>query len=613
MFVIGTAGHIDHGKSLLVERLTGIDPDRLREEKVRGMTIDLGFAWLTLPSGRVVSIVDVPGHERFIKNMLAGAGGVDLALLVVAADDGVMPQTREHLAILDLLGISRCVVALTKRDLVEDEWAALVEHQIVETLEGSTLDGSPIVHCSSTSGLGIDALALALDAAIGDLPPKRDLGRPRLPIDRVFTIEGFGTVVTGTLIDGQLAVGDEIEALPPGRTGRIRGLQSHRDAIERALPGTRTAVNITGIERQALRRGMTLARPGTLRPTDVIDVELRALASATHPLRHNAAVSFHCLADETGAQIRLLDRGELLGGEKGWAQLKLAVPVTVSRGDRFVIRTPNETIAGGVVAEAHARRHRRHDSSILAALEHALSGDPESLIMQALTSRQFASNAKLEDAVATHADVLRATIAQLIAEGRVVGLGLGTAQRFATAQHIGALRDAAERALAEYHARHPLRAGMPRDELRSRLKLAPLDFNEMLALFVEVHVSETMVSLRTFAPALNDDQQAAADGWLAALRTSPSAPASTPPASDVTAFLVDAGKVVDAGGGIYFEAQAFSRMTARIQEHIERQGKVTVAEARDLLDTSRKYAQALLETLDRQRITRRVGDEHVAR
>src|SRR6185295_466011 len=241
MRVVGTAGHVDHGKSTLIQALTGIDPDRLREEKARGMTIDLGFAWLTLPGGSTVSIVDVPGHERFIKNMLAGAGGIDLALLVVAADDGVMPQTREHLAILDLLDVRRGVVAITKCDLVDDDWLALVRADVGELLAGSTLASSPIVACSSLTRVGLDDLLAALDSAIAGMPPKRDIGRPRLPIDRVFTIDGFGTVVTGTLIDGDLTVGEEVEVMPGGRLARIRGLQSHRDSVERALPGTRTA------------------------------------------------------------------------------------------------------------------------------------------------------------------------------------------------------------------------------------------------------------------------------------------------------------------------------------------------------------------------------------
>ena len=373
MFVIGTAGHVDHGKSLLVEALTGIDPDRLREEKARGMTIDLGFAWLTLPGGRNVSIIDVPGHERFIKNMLAGAGGIDLALLVVAADDGVMPQTREHLAILDLLGVRRGVVALTKRDLVDDEWATLVANDIVELIDGTALEGSPVVPCSSLTREGLDTLVAALDTAIDGLPPKRNIDRPRLPIDRVFTIAGFGTVVTGTLIDGELAVGAEIELMPGQLRGRIRGLQSHRDKIERALPGMRAAINITGIDKTDMRRGLVLGAADTLHATSAVDARLTAVAGLTHAVRHNMRVTFHCYADEANAQIRLLEAGDLRAGETSWAQIKLETPVALERGDRFVLRTPNDTIAGGVIADTAPKRHRRGDCIVGCAQDEAVT------------------------------------------------------------------------------------------------------------------------------------------------------------------------------------------------------------------------------------------------
>src|SRR3990172_6124125 len=281
MYVIGTAGHVDHGKSALVQALKGIDPDRLREEKERGMTIDLGFAWLRLPGGNEVSLVDVPGHERFIKNMLAGVGGIDLALLVVAADEGVMPQTREHLAILDLLGVSSGVVALTKRDLVEDGWLEMVAADVAELLRGTVLEGAPIAACSAVTRQGLDELLAALEPRLAGAPPKRDIGRPRLPIDRAFTIAGFGTVVTGTLSDGVLRLGQEVEVLPtptgrPGLRSRVRGLQTHRHQVEEARPGTRTAVNLAGVSPGDLSRGMVVTTPSWLTPTRAVDIRLRA-------------------------------------------------------------------------------------------------------------------------------------------------------------------------------------------------------------------------------------------------------------------------------------------------------------------------------------------------
>ena len=331
MRVIGTAGHVDHGKSRLVEALTGIDPDRLKEEKEREMTIDLGFAWLTLPSGEPVGIVDVPGHRDFIENMLAGVGGIDAALFVVAADEGVMPQTREHLAILDLLGVRNGVVALTKTDLVEDEeWLELVQLDVTELLEGTVLADARMVPVSVRTGQGLPTLLEELERLLENAPPRRDLSRPRLPIDRVFTIAGFGTVATGTLIDGDLQVGQEVEVLPQGLKARVRGLQTHKEKIERAVPGSRVAVNLTGVSTDEVRRGDVVTIPGWLKPTTLIDVRLRYLDSAPRPLRHNALLKFFSGSAEVMAKTRLLDSEVIRPGGEGWVQLRLAESVVLA-------------------------------------------------------------------------------------------------------------------------------------------------------------------------------------------------------------------------------------------------------------------------------------------
>src|SRR5258705_955257 len=361
MSCIGTAGHVDHGKSSLVKALTGIAPDRLAEEKERGMTIDLGFAWLTLPNGREVSIVDVPGHESFIKNMLAGVGGIDVALLVVAADEGVMPQTDEHLAILDLLRVRSGVVALAKCDLVDDEWLGLVREEIAERLRPTTLAQAPIVACSAITRAGLPELLAALDAALDASPSRRDLGRPRLPVDRVFTIAGFGTVVTGTLQDGALRVGQEVQVMPRGIRARIRGLQTHKHAVEVGLPGGRLAVNLAGVAKSEIARGDVLALSSTLQPTTALDVRLEVLAAAPRAIGHNSELELYLGAAEVPARVVLLEGGELVPGASGWAQLRLARPLVAARGDRFVVRIPSPslTVGGGVVVEPLARRHRR--------------------------------------------------------------------------------------------------------------------------------------------------------------------------------------------------------------------------------------------------------------
>ncbi len=613
MYVIGTAGHVDHGKSLLVQALTGIDPDRLREEKQRGMTIDLGFAWLTLPSGRTVSIVDVPGHERFIKNMLAGAGGIDVALLAIAADDGVMPQTREHLAILDLLGVGRGVVALTKRDLAGDGWLDLVRADVERTLDGTTLEGAPVVACSAVTGAGLEDLRRALDDAVAALPPKRDIGRARLPIDRVFTIDGFGTVVTGTLIGGSIAAGDEMEVQPGGLRARVRGVQSHRDAVERAPPGTRTALNLAGVGKDDLRRGMVLASPGWLLPADVLDARVRAVASLAHALRHNMRVTFHTGAAEAAAQLRLLDADELRAGGEAWAQLRLDAPVAVVRGDRFVLRTANDTVAGGIVVDTAPRRHRRNDAATLASLDARLAASPAETLLRAVASHPLADRAWLEREALLEPPTVAGELSALAAKGDVQVFGGGDVARYATREFVVRAHGRCIDALRAYHAAHPLRTGMPLEELRGRAGFDDARAFSLLAhAWSDVRLSGAQAALADFAPAPTDEQRAQADAYLAALRATPAKPPSDATIdADLLAYLSDTGAVVDAGDGIVFEAAAYASMQERVRAHIAARGAITIAEARDLFGTSRRYAQALLEQMGRERVTRRVGDAHV--
>jgi len=428
MRVIGTAGHVDHGKSALVKALTGIDPDRLKEEKEREMTIDLGFAWLTLPSGEQVGIVDVPGHKDFIKNMLAGVGGIDAALFVVAADEGVMPQTREHLAILDLLNVRGGVVALTKVDLAEDEeWLELVTADLEDTLRGSCLEDAPIVRVSARTGEGLDTLVQELDRFLSTIEPRRDLGRPRLPVDRVFTIAGFGTVVTGTLMDGSLHLGQEVEILPQGLKARIRGLQTHKRKIETAVPGSRVAINLSGVSKDQLKRGDVVASPGWLKPTTLVDVQVRYLADAPRPLRHNQEVDFFCGAAEVPARVRLLGRDTLPPGETGWAQLRLQEPVALVRGDRYIIRllSPSITIGGGIVVDPHPRRrHRRFRPEVIARLETLAHGTPEDILLQSLETQQPCSVQDLLRRCGLPGEEATAALDTLLRERRVIALGI---------------------------------------------------------------------------------------------------------------------------------------------------------------------------------------------
>src|ERR1700686_4483425 len=390
MSCIGTAGHVDHGKSTLVKVLTGIDPDRLAEEKERGMTIDLGFAWLTLPGGREVSIVDVPGHEGFIRNMLAGVGGIDAALLVIAADEGVMPQTREHLAILDLLRVQRGVVALTKADLVDEDWVEMVREEVVEVLFPTTLAGSAIVPLSAYTGQGLPELVAELERLLDEAQERQNIARPRLPIDRVFTMTGFGTVVTGTLLDGVFKTGQEVEALPQGIKTRIRALQTHRHAVEIAHPGSRVALNLANVPRSELQRGNVVTLPGQFQPTVLIDARVQLLSDAARPLSHNTLVDFYIGSQEVSASVRLLDKDELKPGESGWAQLRLSRPAVMARRDRFILRipSPSMTVGGGEVIDTHPRYHRRFQAAVLSRLETLERGTPEELTLAALDRRR---------------------------------------------------------------------------------------------------------------------------------------------------------------------------------------------------------------------------------
>lgn len=619
MYVIGTAGHVDHGKSALVQALTGIDPDRLREEKERGLTIDLGFAWLTLPNGDEVSIVDVPGHERFIKNMLAGVGGIDLALLVIAADEGVMPQTREHLAIIDLLGIEHGVVAVAKADLVQPEFAELVAADAEEALRGTTLEGSPMVLCSAVTRQGLDDLLATLQSELAKTPAKRDIGRPRLPIDRAFTIAGFGTVVTGTLIAGSLTVGQEVEVLPPGRRCRVRGLQTHQHKVEAAPPGRRTAVNLAGVAVEEMERGMVLASPGWLRPTTVLDVRLRAVRYLRRPLRHNMTVTLHTGSAEVEGRILLLDRDEVPPGESAWAQVRLAGAVAAVQGDRFVIRDPNDTLGGGRIVDTQARRHRRFHAPTIGRLEAMEGGSPREVVLMAVAASEPVALRDLPRSLDLAAEEVRATVEAAVASGDLLTLADGSlagGTLLFSAQGFASLSERMKVALADYHRQFPLRRGMPREELRSRLRLDSRPFEQVVALWArrgDANEATGSVSLPGHEPRPDAVQQKRAQELLAALRAQPFSPPSLDAEDDLLSYLEERGDIVRVEEGIVFAAEAYGEMVERVVAHLKERGTVTLAQVRDMLGTSRKYAQALLEYMDQQRITRRVGDERVLR
>jgi len=632
--VIGTAGHVDHGKSALVKALSGIDPDRLKEEKEREMTIDLGFAWLSTPGGHVASIVDVPGHEDFIKNMLAGVGGIDMALLVVAADEGIMPQTQEHLAILDLLNVKRGVVALTKTDLIADaEWLALVQEELAEELQGTSLAGAAIVPVSALTGEGIPALLAEIDRLLATSEPRRDVGRPRLPIDRAFTISGFGTIVTGTLTDGQFQVGQDVEIQPGGLRSRIRGLQTHKHKTERAVPGSRVAINLVGLGVEDLRRGQVVTIPGWLRGTVLLDARLRLLSAVPKPLAHNAAVDFFSGAAQVQARVRVLAQDRLNPGDTGWVQLRLDRPVAVARGDRFIIRqpSPSMTIGGGVIVSAHpGRRYRRFRPEVLHRLEVMARGDPSQLVLEVLDISSPLTIAELAERTSLPDAELEEALHQLQRTEEIMFLAdsIPSFRNRLDASLLVASRSGWERLverlaglLGEYHRQQPLRLGMPREELKSRLRLTPRQFAEVTKRALaegRIRKAGMAVCLPDHRVAFSRDQQGRIQVLEADFKAHPYAPPSVKQAEeavgpDVLAALVEEGRFTRLTDSVLFESQVLREMISRVVEHLQAGNSITVAQVRDMFGTSRKYALALLEYMDQERITRRVGDERVLR
>jgi len=606
-YVIATAGHVDHGKSTLVRALTGIDPDRLAEEKAREMTIDLGYAWLALPNGATLSIVDVPGHERFIKNMLAGVGGIDAALLVVSADEGFMPQTNEHLAILDLLEIERGTVALTKSDLVDDEWLDFMQEDISARLATSRLHDAPIVPVSAVSGDGLEALVSVLQQQLDAAPLALERGSPRLSIDRVFTTTGHGTVVTGTLIDGVMSAGDDFMIYPEARPVRVRGLQVHNRIVERTEPGNRVAVNLAGIAVNDLRRGDLLGRAGEFTPSSRLDVRLSLLPDAPSPIKQDDVFDFFLAAAELPAHVTLLDRDLLDAGDTGWAQLRFSQRVVARSGDRFIARraSPSQTIGGGEVIDPNPARHRRFDADVLSKLETRLKGDPDELTLAAI-GRSIVPVESITDPE---------SLSRLVDAGRVALVG-GEGRFVAEHGRLAELKTLVLDVIDTYHGEAPFASGIPRQSLRAQLDIgAAFDalIGDMTATN-ELVDGGTAIRLPQFRITLAPDDRQRADRWLGAIDGEPFAPAS--PAEfqiehDMLLALTSLGEIIRAGEGIYVTPAALEQVESVVLGAIDRNGSIDLAGYRDLTQTSRKYAQAMLELLDQRRVTRRVGDRRI--
>jgi len=625
--VLGTAGHIDHGKTSLVRALTGVDTDRLKEEKARGITIELGFASLTLDSGQKVAVVDVPGHEKFVKNMVSGATGIDLVAMVIAADEGVMPQTREHLDICSLLSVKHGLVVLTKIDLVDSEWLELVEEDVREFLAGTFLEGAPVVKVSSATGQGLDELKKVLDQLCQQVPERSGGSIFRLPVDRVFSMKGFGTVVTGTLASGSVKVGDPVEVYPRGAKSKVRGIQVHNQAVESARVGMRTAVNFQGLDRQALQRGDVVAAPGSLFPSYMVDVALHLLESAPRPLKNRTRVRFHAGTAEVMGNVILLEADELAPGGDALAQLRLDAPLALVKNDRYVIRSysPVHTIGGGRVLNPVPGKHKRKRPEVIESLKRQKDAPPEELLPLLARQAGYAGVSFADLLVMTDlsAKKLGAELSRLLSQKELILVDKET-RTVVSREVLSTLEQKAADILSAYHEANPLNAGLPRQALKSRLAgyVSPKVFTLLLDVVQDagtIRVAEDTVSVSTHNVSLGEDLSEAREK----IRAAYAAGGLTPPwfkelkgkvgvspalATDVLKHLVEEGELVKVKEDLYFDAAAIESLKKRVIAHLKEHGELTPPQFKETTNASRKYAIPLLEYLDAKKITLRVGD-----
>ncbi len=627
--VLGTAGHIDHGKTSLIRALTGIDTDRLKEEKLRGITIELGFAHMVLPSGERLGIVDVPGHERFVRHMVAGATGIDIVALVIAADEGVMPQTREHMEICQLLRVKKGLVVLTKTDLVEDpEWIEMVKEDVTSFLKGTFLEGSPIIPVSAVKGEGLEELKQALDVLVAEVEPRSTEGAFRLSVDRVFTMRGFGTVVTGTSLSGTLRTGDPVTIYPAEHKTKVRGLQVHNLEVQEVFPGQRTAINLQGIERLLIQRGDVIATPGALVATHIVDVHLALLSSAPRPLKNRAKIRFHTGTAEHLGTVILLGGDEMLPGEEGFAQVRLEQPIAALRGDRFVVRSysPVQTIGGGTILHPLPRKHKGQDKRLAnQQLPVLLEGDEPSIILWHIKDALWGGIS--EEELRVRANVppkpLERTLQQFVSQKRAILYDKDN-RRLVHPETVEQLQGIITETLAAYHQKFPLKTGMPKEELAAQLP-KPVDaklYNYVLRRLAEQdRVVQEMewVRLTTHKVDLTREEEAIRQKIEKAFRDAGLQPpffkevvanlGGTPRQhQDVLEWMLSQGILVKAKEDFYFHAEALADLQQRLIAFLRENGEISTPQFKDMTQASRKYTIPLLEYFDAQKITIRIGD-----
>ena len=623
--VVGTAGHIDHGKTTLIKALTGIDTDRWEEEKKRGMTIDLGFAHLELPNGTLVGIVDVPGHEKFIKNMLAGAHGLDLVLFVIAADEGIMPQTEEHLTVCQVLGTKKGIVVLTKKDLVDEDWLELVREEVKEFTKGTFLEGSPIIAVSSKTGEGIGELLEALEKLSEKVEPRSSEGILRLPVDRSFTVKGFGTVVTGTLLSGKVNVGDEVEILPKGLKTKVRGIQVHGKPVDTAFAGQRTAVNLASVSREEVKRGDLLSTSGYLKPTKLVDAVLELSKNANVIVESGFKVHFHHLTSETEGEVYLIDRDEILPGEKALVQIRLKEPVVPVYGDRFVIRnySPARVIGGGWVVNPlpEGKFRRRFREKYLSFLQPLIGGSKENQLIHLVS--QFPgqlTERELVQRLGLTPQKVKGLVEGTFKEGKL----LRFEGKFYPSDYLNVVRERLIETVEEYHRKFPVAPGINRESLRSFLKLPGELFNSVIdGLIKEKILEEEGSYLRIFG--FKPKAEGEFKEIVKKLETASREGEFTPPSlkefsksegiSEEKVYMAASYLVREEGfyriGDFLFSPESFRRIKEVLRKHFERKETLSVSEFKDYIGISRKFAIPILEYLDSLGFTERIGNERV--
>jgi selenocysteine-specific elongation factor len=627
--ILGTAGHIDHGKTSLVKALTGIDTDRLKEEKERGITIELGFANLTLPSGQMLGIIDVPGHERFVKNMVAGAATIDLVVLVLAADEGVMPQTREHLDICQLLGVKKGLVALTKKDMVDEEWLKMVVEEAVEFLKGTFLEGAAIIPVSSVTGEGLHNFLQALEFSCKEVEEKSGAGVYRLPVDRVFTMKGFGTVVTGTSISGSVAVGETVNVYPQELIAKVRGLQVHGHGVESAAAGSRTAINLQGLEKGEVDRGNVIAALDALRPSYMVDIFFSLLKSAFRPFKSRSKVRFHTGTCEILGTIILLDRDELQPGESTFAQIHLDDRVAVFPRDRYVVRSysPVRTIGGGEILAVAPPRHRRFRQETLDHLTTILRGSDEERILSMVEEANHGiTRTDLARIVDVPPNRLGHFLEQLQYRNSMICFDKEKAA-FIHANKFKILADKIMASLKLFHTQFPLKVGIKRDELKSKVAYQ-LDVKLLNKLLQELQgrgkiaVEGDLVRLSGHKVLLKEEQEK----LRAKLEQIYMRAGLTPPyfrdladqlpldqAKDVVLLLLAGGILIKVKEDLYFHAGAIEQLKSKLVAFLKDQGDITTAEFKEMTGVSRKYTIPIFEYFDGMQLTMRVGEKRVLR